>query len=596
MKKLSILLSLLLTLAFVATSFTGCGKTSQTGDSSSSSSNLEDFTNAKIVLFAASDSDEISEAVKEAGNKWRDDYGGKVEYLYGTDWNQRMSKLATLIATGQQLDVYYSGTYGDVPKLPVKNMTLPVDEYLEDTDEISVDLSKKGFSFNGKTYGFATKYNYLPMSIIYNKTIFDNNGEKTPHEYYKENNWTWDTFRKVAKDLTQDLNNDGVIDQYGYGSWLPQLFMQSAGVADYIDADYKLNLDDPRIAKTAQFMQECGFKDKSFVPGIWDGINYFLSGKLAMYGERSSYVGYSLEHGLTDEVDFAPFPQSPDNNSQVKYGAWIDGYSILSNTKNAAASAKFIKSYLAPVMSGILKQERSESQFWKGYTDEQQKLIDEMMPNSFCLNSMGYNDFDTISREMWTSIYRDGKSPSSVFASGKPKLQAQLDACLSDNKIQGVEDYTPIGTIDFENGMAPMVEKTTGCANLEGALSGNQSLTVTCPQIESGSNPPVLINTDAATAKLPSGHTYNISLKYSLPKELSGYDTIYFQIRSLSAIDDYDAGTSDTLVLNSSSDKSGTLEGSINLPVSKNKNDYVLVMSFTGNGGKVIIDDISITE
>ncbi len=106
----------------------------------------------------------------------------------------------------------------------------------------------------------------------------------------------------------------------------------------------------------------------------------------------------------------------------------------------------------------------------------------------------------------------------------------------------------------------------------------------------------MLIHTDASAAKLPSGHNYKISLKYSLAEELKGYDTVYFQIRSLSDIDSYDNGTADTLVLDSSSKKSGTLTGNINLPVSKKGNDFVLVMSYTGKGGKVVIDDISITE
>ena len=70
---------------------------------------------------------------------------------------------------------------------------------------------------------------------------------------------------------------------------------------------------------------------------------------------------------------------------------------------------------------------------------------------------MGFNNFGTISREMWENIYRDGESISTVIASKKPTLQAELDDCLADTKVDGIEEYTKIKTIDFESGMAPIV-------------------------------------------------------------------------------------------------------------------------------------------
>lgn len=588
--------ALLLAFGMIIGLFAGCGK-SDNESGGTAAAEKKDFKNSKIVVFVSNDSEEIADVINESGRAWQEKYGGRVTYIYGTDWNQRYTKLSTLIASGEQLDVYASGTFQDIPVLPLKSFLLPVDDYLEDTAQVSVDLSKKGFAFKNKTYGFALKHLYQPMVIVYNKTMFENNGEKTPLEYYKEGKWNWENFRKAAKSLTQDHNNDGVTDQYGYGTWLPHLFMNTAGVADYIDSDYKLNLENPGITKTAQFLQQVGFKDKSILPGIWDWIDYFVAGNLAMIGERVSYLGYAKEHGLTDEVDFAPFPQDPDNKSDVKYGAWVDGVCILSNTKNAAASAEYIKNYYAPAAEKARQKTTKETnKVWHGYTDEQQKLIDEILPNAYVLNSMGFNNFGTISRGMWENIYRDGQSISTVIASEKPTLQAELDDCLADTKVDGIEEYTKIKTIDFESGMAPIVEKASGCAKLEGKLSGKQSLTVTCPETDAGSNPPVLIHTDASAAKLPSGHDYKISLKYSLAEELKGYDTVYFQIRSLSDIDSYDNGTADTLVLDSSSKKSGTLTGNINLPVSKKGNDFVLVMSYTGKGGKVVIDDISITE
>ena len=116
-----------------------------------------------LEAFAAASYEEVGEAIRSCGfynTKSKDlvecakilleKYGGRVTYIYGTDWNQRYTKLSTLIASGEQLDVYASGTFQDIPVLPLKSLLLPVDDYLEDTAQISVDLSKKGFAFKNK--------------------------------------------------------------------------------------------------------------------------------------------------------------------------------------------------------------------------------------------------------------------------------------------------------------------------------------------------------------------------------------------------------------------------------------------------------------
>lgn len=597
MKKITSILSLLLCVALMVSVFSGCGNknTVKTG-AKGNSDDISNYKNVNLVMYTACGGVEFEAALKVAGDRWNNDTGGKVTFINNGDWNTRYTKLTTLIATGQQVDAYES-YYMDCPTLALKNIFLPVDDYLENTDYISVDLSKKGFGFRGKTYGMATTYSYQPCVIVYNKTMFDNSGEKTPLEHYKEGNWTWETFRQTAINMTRDINNDAVTEQYGFGTWLYHLFMSTAGLADYVDDNYALTISNSKFSKAAQFVQQCGFKDKSFVPDIYQWSDYFANSMLAMIGERPSQISVFRERGLTDELDFAPFPQDPDNTSDVKYAAWIEGVSILSNTVNAHATAKFIKNYWTPAMAERLKATLASSKVWNGYTKEQQALLDKITPNAYCLKSLGITNFESNSRGLWGRICILGESISSVIASMTPVLQADIDNALKDIKKVGTEDYTAISKIDFEKGLAPMVERSAGCTSLDGkAIAGKKSLTVTCPKMESGANPPVLVHTDPAAAKLPSGHTYKISVKYALDKKPSGDDTVYFQIRSLADIDNFDAGTADMLTLDSSSEKSGTLTGTINLPKNISVDDFCLVLSFTGNGGTVTIDEISIKE
>ncbi len=67
---------------------------------------------------------------------------------------------------------------------------------------------------------YALNYPWSGCSLFYyNKTMFEEYGEKSPKEYYMEGNWTWDTMEACLKAVTKDLDGDGKIDTYGSG-WL----------------------------------------------------------------------------------------------------------------------------------------------------------------------------------------------------------------------------------------------------------------------------------------------------------------------------------------------------------------------------------------
>ena len=54
-------------------------------------------------------------------------------------------------------------------------------------------------------------------TIWFNKTLFETYGVKSPYDYILEGNWTWKTMMQCAKDITKDLDGDGVFDIYGFG-------------------------------------------------------------------------------------------------------------------------------------------------------------------------------------------------------------------------------------------------------------------------------------------------------------------------------------------------------------------------------------------
>ena len=414
---------LALIVAMLMGCFTGCGDNGkETGGDSK-------FKNVDLVIYCAADDEAtIKEVAKVAGERWKKDTGGKITYIMSPDWNQRYTNLTVKMATGQQLDAYCSTTQ-DCPTLPLKGLFLPVDKYLVENDYISEKLSKEAFGFEGKVYGFAQKCRSVPFVILYNKTLFENNGVKTPGEYYEEGKWTWNTFRSLAKEMTQDLNNDGKTDQYGFSSWFMHPFICSAGLADYIGVDKKLTLSDSKFTKTMTLLQEMGFKDKSL---ITNGGS-FVEGKLAMTAERTYYIQHYATQGMEDEIDFVPFPLSEDNKSDTRYMYWVDGLSILSNTINADATATFLKDYWAVAYDEWYEQQQFADEYWKGgYTNEQKEIMADMIPYSVCMPSQGYQNFtQTVKDKVFEDIITKGLSISSSIASYGPSLQAIVDDAYS---------------------------------------------------------------------------------------------------------------------------------------------------------------------
>ncbi|MCL1858249.1 MAG: extracellular solute-binding protein [Oscillospiraceae bacterium] len=97
---------------------------------------------------------------------------------------------------------------------------------LYDINEItSLDLSKsywdqksrKDLSINNKQFvvvGDISLYSFFANTVMYfNKKILGEYELEDPYDLVRQNKWTWDKLHSMARDVTKDLNGDGVIDQ-----------------------------------------------------------------------------------------------------------------------------------------------------------------------------------------------------------------------------------------------------------------------------------------------------------------------------------------------------------------------------------------------
>jgi len=135
----------------------------------------------------------------------------KVELLI-LPWSQYHRKILTMSAARSKLDfMRLANSY--FPRFVEKKALLPLDEFIQrDREEIDINdfysEALMGCEAEGHIYGLPV--DIAGWAIYYNRGIFDRAGLP-----YPEDSWTWETFLDVARTLTQDLNGDGIIDQYG---------------------------------------------------------------------------------------------------------------------------------------------------------------------------------------------------------------------------------------------------------------------------------------------------------------------------------------------------------------------------------------------
>ena len=136
------------------------------------------------------------------------------------DWGSYATKVATLIAGGQKVDVIWIATEG-VPSLASRGVLTPLDSYLQ-KDKANPELKNylhdvspallKALQYQGKQYELPFAWNDEEM--WYNPALFGAAHLAAPSPTWGKS-WTWSDYLRDAQALTKDTNGDGTPDVYG---------------------------------------------------------------------------------------------------------------------------------------------------------------------------------------------------------------------------------------------------------------------------------------------------------------------------------------------------------------------------------------------
>ena len=187
------------------------------------------------------------------------------------------------------------------------------------------------FTFGGNKYAMSLGYgdSLQPLVIFFNKRLFREAGldPELPYNMQRNRTWTWDNFLPVARQLTRDINGDGIIDTWAMTADLSTYILDaiiSSNGATYVDRDANGRFVNatgrPEFLESLQFAMRLRDEGVMMPPPSDDQSHHwtwyqaaFSDGIVAMRVEPL-YVRNDLQ-GMTDDWGMVMFPMGPRRNN-----------------------------------------------------------------------------------------------------------------------------------------------------------------------------------------------------------------------------------------------------------------------------------------
>lgn len=176
--------------------------------------------------------------------------------------------------------------------------------------------------------------------VYYNKNLFEENGIKTPQQYYDEGEWTLDNLKKVLKDVKSIGSN------YQGGMMTPQMITAIYDTA-FIKYDYKTgifsnNVNDPNLVKAYQWYADV--RDEGLLGGSYQKFMQGLTGIVITDSFGLRKEGYFKEMSA-DDIGYVYLP-TVDIGGKQMFSSNYRMYGIVAGAKNPDAGAYFIRYWL----------------------------------------------------------------------------------------------------------------------------------------------------------------------------------------------------------------------------------------------------------
>jgi multiple sugar transport system substrate-binding protein len=319
-----------------ATESSAASESSTSGEALSNEERFATLENPNITIFGKEKGQDAGQDAKIQA--FEEKYGGTVTIITEKDSPETMLKY---IAAGNAPDMVPLSNNRQADLL-MNAALMPLEDLADLSDPVFEQAYMEYGTWRGHVYAVGPKA--MQKAIVYNKTMFENNGLKTPYEYYKEGTWDFSTFFECAKQLTQDTNGDGTTDQWGFGSqdW-KYPFAQLNGGGDFIwdkeEPKIDVVISSQETIEALQMLQDAILKDRS-IADTPDNRQAFMDGSIAMVFETLGTMQNFVKN-MEAELDFVPFPAGPNGDASYQPTA-MSRYGIPAAAKNPEGGMAYL--------------------------------------------------------------------------------------------------------------------------------------------------------------------------------------------------------------------------------------------------------------
>lgn len=351
--------------------------------------------------------------------------GIKVEIMPVTQADY-IVKLAGMQASGTAPDVIVEN--GDFPRTlsllqPITKEATGID--LKDKFWDS-DITKQ-YTVGNKAYavmGANSSWQMASPLVYYNIPLLQKYGIKTPNEYVKENNWTWDTLLKCMEDGKNAGITGGEIDVsifsivYGGGP-----YRYDAGKNAYTNTMSSKEFKDAWNYLTSASEKGVVKLSNSWASSLTSGYTgLVISGAYGLRKQPGHF--YQMD---SDDIGYAYLPKVNKSDANYPTSTMVRGYGIAKGAKNPKGAAYFLRYFLNDDwydLNDVFKDERAANMH-----RELQKIKNFSNTQMDGVVLTQYDDYKVFFNELTTS------TPAQVTAN-IDKVSQKLDYCITKaNKL-----------------------------------------------------------------------------------------------------------------------------------------------------------------
>ncbi len=365
-------------------------------------------------------------------------YGGKIEYVQ-TPWDDRYSRLATLIAADESPDMFSAADMDVFPKGVINKMFEPIDNYVDLDSELWAPMKdvNEQFAFGGKHYVGAFNTDSSCVMFYNKKTIADNSLDD-PAELLEQGNWNWDTFWDMMIKFCDREQDKFAVD----GWWFEGAFSLTTGYPYIGMADGQIvhNLDNPLIERAQEYMLNMKVNDlpvpkseRSWQVTPSDIANgktlFYPVGVYALY----PYNNIIQDFGDMEDVMFVPMPKCTHADEHY-LPAIVEGFSIIKGAKNPEGVGAYLNCAMANRDSEVAKEIGKRQAFEEhGWTQEQYDMYELVrdMTNEHPVFEF-YNAVTESVAEMINNPMKEGYNSGVSWTQTKETIRGAVQSYLDD--------------------------------------------------------------------------------------------------------------------------------------------------------------------